>query len=305
VSLSSQIHPRSPAKAVLLSFVLPGFGQFYNGELNKAIWFFLAFAVLLVPGPDLIALYLPRFMMLPALLIGLVLVLSLWLYGMADARHVARQRQDYVLRDWQVSGVYVLIFLLCNVLALPMLTGAVRAHQVASFRIPSASMEPGLLPGDILFADMRYNCPGCATALRRGDVAIFVYPNNRTEYYIKRIIGLPGDEIKISGETVWVNGKALTVNAETGTTGQSLVTEESDGRIWRVRWDGPQPLPDIGLTVPPGQAFMLGDNRSVSKDSRDFSTVPLQDIVGKARQIWFSASKSDGLRWRRLGQAVQ
>jgi len=304
-SLSSPIYPRKPVNAVLLSLVLPGFGQFYNGELNKAIWFFLAFAILLVPGPALIALYLPSFLMMPTLLVGLILVLSVWLYGMADAGRVARRKQAYVLQGWQLSGVYVLIFLLCNVLALPMLTGEVRAHQVASFFIPSASMQPGLLPGDILFADMRYNCPGCAAALKRGDVAIFVDPNDRTEYFIKRVIGLPGDRIKISGETVWVNGAALTVGAETGPADERLVTEESDGRMWRVQWNASPALPDIVLTVPPGQAFMLGDNRDASADSRNFGTVPLQDIVGKARQIWFSASKSDGLRWRRLGQVAQ
>lgn len=298
--MSNPIHPRKPVVAVLLSLVLPGFGQFYNGELNKAIWFFLAFAILLVPGPALIALYLPSFMMIPTLLTGLILVLSLWLYGVADAWRVARRKQAYVLQAWQLSGMYILIFLLCNVLALPMLTGEVRAHQVASFRIPSASMEPGLVPGDILFADMRYNCPGCAAGLKRGDVAIFVYPNDRTKYYIKRVIGLPGDQIKIAGESVWVNGSALTVS-QTG----PRVTEKSDGRTWQAQWNASPAQPDMLLTVPPGQAFMLGDNRSASVDSRNFSTVPLQDIIGKARQIWFSASKADGLHWRRLGQVVQ
>lgn len=303
--MSSQFSPRKPIMAVLLSLVLPGFGQFYNGELNKAIWIFLAFAVLLVPGPALIALYLPSFMMMPTLFVGLVLILALWFYGMADAFRIARQKQDYRLQGWQLSGVYVLVFLLCNILALPVLTSEVRAHQVASFLIPSVSMEPGLLPGDILFADMRYDCPGCATAVKRGDVAIFVYPDNRTQYFIKRIIGLPGDQIKISGETVWLNGRALTVRTEPGPAGQRWATEEIGGRTWQVRWYTAQALPDIAVTVPPGQAFVLGDNRNLSVDSRDFGTVPLQDVVGKARQIWFSASKFDGLRWRRLGRVTQ
>jgi len=303
--MQNQIFPRRPENAVLLSLVLPGFGQFYNGELNKAIWLFLGFAILLVPGPAFVALYLPSFLMMPTLLIGLVLVVSLWLYGMTDARRVARKKQQYVAREWQVSGVYVLVFLLCNIVTLPMLTSEVRAHQVASFRIPSASMEPGLLPGDILFSDMRYNCPGCGSSVQRGDLAIFAYPNNRTEYYIKRIIGLPGDQIRVSGDKVWVNGSALTIRTEATNSGRLLVTEASGGRTWQVQWTSTAQVPDLELTVPQGQAFMLGDNRNLSVDSRNFSTVPLQDIVGRARQIWFSASKTDGIRWKRLGNVPQ
>jgi signal peptidase I len=120
-------------------------------------------------------------------------------------------------------------------------------------------MQPTLLPGDILFADKRYNRPGFKQAVQRGDIAIFVYPNDRTTYYIKRIVGLPGDVVDVDG-------------------GQ--------------------------LTVPAGEVYVMGDNRTASKDSRNFGTVPLQDVVGKARQLWFSSDKGT-IRWERLGKVVE
>jgi signal peptidase I len=58
----------------------------------------------------------------------------------------------------------------------------------------------------------------------------------------------------------------------------------------------------ISLTVPQGEVFVLGDNRSNSKDTRNFGPVPLQDIVGKAQQVWFSRTAQDGVRWDRLGK---
>jgi len=298
------IRPRKPAFAALMSLVLPGFGQLYNGQLNKAIWLLLAGTLLSVPGLAAVALLLPAAAMMPALLACTLAVLGLWLYGIADAWRAARCLSAYVLPAWQVSGVYALVFLLCDGLALPLLTSAIRAHQVASFRIPSRSMEPGVLQGDILFADRRYNCPDCASAVARGDVAIFTYPNDRTRNYIKRVIALPGDQVRIAGHTIWVNGTGLTLS-EVSQGDSLLVTEHSGDRQWTVRWDAVAPVSTpVDLTVPSGQVFVLGDNRGNSQDSRAFGTVPLQDVSGRARQIWLSLIPGGGIRWDRLGLVV-
>jgi signal peptidase I len=297
------ISPRKPLLATVMSLVLPGFGQLYNGEPNKAIWLFLSFALISVPGVAFIALYLPAAAMLPALVLGLLLALGIWLYGAIDAWRGARCAQAYTPRAWQVSGMYLLVLVLCSVFALPLLIGYVRHHQVSAFRIPSSSMEPSVLKGDFIFADKRYNCPECKRSVQRGDVAIFTYPNDRTLYYIKRIIGLPGDRVQIKGDEIWLNGKSLKVQ-EAKTAVGAIVTESIGIRQWQVNWAAPD-RNQLGaeLTVPPGHVFVLGDNRSATVDSRAFGTVPLQDVIGKARQIWFSF---DGgrLRWDRLGAVV-
>jgi len=302
--MHEQTHPRKPLLAALMSFILPGFGQLYNGEVNKAIWLFLAFALLSQPAIVLAALYLPSVMMMPALLLGLLLALALWIFGIVDARRTARRLDAYVAQAWQTSGAYMLILILCDVVALPTLTGYIRGHQVEPFRVPSSSMEPTVLPGDVFFADKRYNCPDCKQGVRRGDVALFVYPNDRSQVYIKRIIGMPGDRVRIRDVEVTVNEVALTARSERSGA-DLLVTEHDAGRHWQVRWSGSHSgAPDADLTVPPGQVLVLGDNRNRSADSRTIGTVPLQEIVGKACQVWFSAG-ADGIRWERLGKVLE
>ncbi len=296
--------PRRPQLAALMSLLLPGFGQLYNGECNKAIWLFLIFTGIIVPVPVLVALYLPGALTVPLLLIGLALTIICWIYAVADAWRGARQRSDYLPAAWQQSGVYLLVFVACNVLALPLMIGYVRANLLESFRIPSSSMSPSILQGDYLFADKRYNCPNCKYAVARGDLAVFTYPNDRTLRYIKRIIGLPGDRVQLQGRAFTVNGQPLSVSELAQAQGL-LVIERLGERQWSVLWNPLEKLPaDREWVVPQGQVFVLGDSRSQSTDSRGFGTVPLQDVIGRARQVWYS-SDAAGIRWGRLGAVLR
>ena len=289
----SNIQPRKPLVAMLMSLVLPGYGQLYNGQVNKGIWLFLAFALISVPGIAVIALYLPAMLTVPTLLLSALTAIALWLFGMSDAWRQARHQQNYIPGVWQCSGAYAVVFFLCSGLALPLLINYVRSYQVEPFRIPSGSMAPAVLQGDMLFADKRYNRAGWAglpggrtSSVARGDIAIFTYPNDRTLKYIKRIIALPGDKVKIHNNEVQVNGVVLAAASPTSQTA------------------GKQALTELDITVAAGQVFVMGDNRSNSTDSRDFGSVPMQDVVGKARQVWFS-SGPEGVRWQRLGKVLE
>ncbi len=302
-NVSPNIKRRNPLLALFMSAILPGFGQLYNGEVHKALWLFLVFALLSVPAIAMVALYLPVSWTLPSLFSGLLLLLALWLYGMGNAFRSARRQMDYQPQPWQSAGVYLMVLLVCGT-ALPLLSAQIRQYWVEAMLVPSSSMEPNVMKSDLIFADKRYNRVGATQALKRGDIAIFVYPNERSTYYIKRIIGLPGDEVSIKGAEVSINGKPLRLR--TTPVGNGLLVTETDSKTaWQVFWNNNSKLqlPQTKVRVPAGQVFMMGDNRTDSNDSRFFGTVPLQDVVGKARQVWFSA-QGNRVRWERIGKLL-
>ena len=286
--------PRRPWLAALMSLVLPGFGQLYNGDVHRAIWLVLGFALLCIPGVALAALYLPAGLTVPALALGFLAAVGVWINAVWNAWRVAKMSAAFKLLAWQLSGVYLLVLVVCGLVVLPLLTVYVRSHQVEPFKIPSNSMAPTLLPGDLLFADKRYNCPQCKHAVRRNDVAIFVYPNDRTLYFVKRIVALPGDRVELKNQQVFVNGSALPQRPLSApNSGSNSMPDKAS-----------EPALAQDFVVAPGSVFVLGDNHASSKDSRQFGSVPLQDVVGRVRQIWFSWG-DDGVRWSRLGLTPQ
>ncbi|MGI9295836.1 MAG: signal peptidase I [Pseudomonadales bacterium] len=297
------VSPRKRFVAAFLSAMLPGFGQLYNGQINRAIWIFLCFGGIAIPGIASAALYLPVSTTTIALGLGVLVAIAIWIFSIIDAWRVAAKLTHYRLKPWQTSGMYVVSFVICNLILLPLFVGYVRQHQIQAFKIPSDSMTPTVLRGDYLFADMRYNCPTCKIEFERGDVAIFVYPNNRNRLYIKRIIGLPGDEVRIEKGHVFVNGSPLSNTEELEKDSTSRI-ETYGERSWRVSRAPESESEPHTLRIPQGQVLVLGDNRANTKDSRHFGTVPLSDVVGRARQVWFSLS-DEGVRWDRLGVDVQ
>lgn len=293
-----QKSPRRPAIAALMSTILPGFGQLYNGQVNKAIWLYLIFCLLACPLIVLVALYLPVKLTTATLVLSLVATLGLWFYGIVDAARQAKHLSHYRLQQWQSSGMYVAVFFVCNIIVLPLVINWIRDHQVQAFNIPTSSMAPTILHGDMLFANKSYNCPYCRREVSRGDIAIFVYPDNRNRYYIKRVLALPGDEVRVTSDGLFINNAQLGDRTDTSAP---YTTESIGNKAWQVDWG--DTTQEYDVTVTPGHAFVLGDNRSNSTDSKDFGLVPLSDVVGLSRQVWFSKG-ADGIRWSRLGLAL-
>jgi len=287
---------RVPLIAASMSAALPGFGQLYNGQINRAIWFFLIFSLVTVPLVMLVALYLPAAMMIGVLVVSVVLALVVWFWGIIDAWRVARKLNPYKRKPWQTTGLYTIVFLLCATVVLPIVVSYVRQHQVQPFKTPSGSMSPTVQRGDFIWANMNYNCTTCWWSVKHGDVVIFVYPNNRNLHYIKRIVGMPGDVVASVDNIISVNGEPLSQATGSG----ELIQEQYEDRAWTVT-DGA--IDDFSVTVEPGYVFVLGDNRANSNDSRVFGQVPLADVVGRARQVWFSKN-DEGVRWSRLGMSL-
>jgi len=174
-----------------------------------------------------------------------------------------------------------------------------RSFIVEPFQIPSSSMVPTLEVGDyILVNKFTYGIrlPVVRTKVldlgepRRGDVMVFFPPHMNDTYYIKRVIGLPGDVVSYRNKRLYVNGGAvpfepLAVVPE-GRGRVQMGMAELEGKKHLQQVNLLRPGRDFTVTVKPGHYFMMGDNRDNSSDSRVWGQVRERDIVGKAFAIW-------------------
>jgi signal peptidase I len=178
---------------------------------------------------------------------------------------------------------------------------------VQPFRIPSESMESTLLVGDFLLVNKQAAAPEGAggilpaAAIHRGDVIVFHDPVDATLHLVKRVIGIPGDHLRLRDGRVYINGRALAEpyavyrpsppdNFRDNFPRLQSADPEIDSRWWiRMR-----SLIDNGeLIIPTGNYFVLGDNRNDSEDSRYWGFVPRNAIVGKPLLIYFSLQQHD------------
>ena len=172
-----------------------------------------------------------------------------------------------------------------------------RTYVVQAFKIPTGSMEQNLLIGDhILVNKLMFG--GVESTLerillpqrdvRRGDVVVFRYPIDPTRDFIKRCIGLPGDEIEIRNKQVYINGELLNESGYAHhvdpRTYPSSVFLSNDYR-YRDNF-GP-------ITVPAGELFFMGDNRDDSHDSRFWGTVPVTFVKGRALLVYWSFDSAE------------
>jgi signal peptidase I len=181
-----------------------------------------------------------------------------------------------------------------------------RSFLVEPFQIPSGSMIPTLEVGDfILVNKFAYGIrePITNTQLipvskpQRGDVMVFFPPHAPTTYYIKRVIGVPGDHISYINHVLTINGKVieekLVAELPAGAPYLRMVKETIDDKTFTAfKHLQPGPLSVRGSwVVPEGHYFMMGDNRDNSLDSRDWGVVSENAIVGKAFAVWMHWDK--------------
>jgi signal peptidase I len=147
----------------------------------------------------------------------------------------------------------------------------IRAFIVQAFYIPSGSMEPTLNVGDrILVSKFIYHFRQPVY----GDVVVFKFPGDTSRDFIKRVVGLPGDVISVSEGKLHRNGKPIT---------EEYIKE-------RIYYDfGP-------VEVPPGNLFVMGDNRNNSNDSHEWGTLPRANLLGKALVVYWPMLKMRAIR---------
>jgi len=196
---------------------------------------------------------------------------------------MSEQAQTQVAEETQPSTLAEFIKAAAMALALALF---IRTFMFQPFKIPSESMVHTLLVGDHLLVNkMVY----LFWPVERGDIIVFMYPEDRTKDYVKRAIGLPGDVISMKGTTVFINGKPLVEPYAIYIPDRHMLGE-----------GGFDPI-----TVPEGKLFMMGDNRDNSADSRVWGFVEMSDIRGKAFLVhWSWKGSSFGVRFGRVGRLL-
>lgn len=179
---------------------------------------------------------------------------------------------------------------------------------VQAFQIPSESMEDTLLTGDYLLVDKIHFSHGGIwgellpyMAIHRGDIVVFRYPVHPEQHFVKRVIALPGDRIRMEDKQVFVNGKALREPYVIHRSSRHDSYRDDFPRLDFINanvephwWQQVRALVRNGeLTVPPGRYFVLGDNRDESLDSRYWGFVPRENIVGRPLLIYWSMRRPE------------
>ena len=219
-------------------------------------------------------------------------------YGHYFWYRLRRQAQP-VHRPWFAEWSHALFPVLLLVLLL-------RTFAVEPFRIPSGSMMPTLLVGDLILVNKySYGLRLPVSHARilewgqpeRGDVVVFRFPQNPHLDYIKRVVALPEDEVIYAEKQLIVNGEAYPqadprpfLDALTGIPRphHTQYTERIDGQTHGILRDSLYEAPPRGFTVPPGHYLVMGDNRDHSSDSRVWGFVPEGNLVGRAFLVWMN-----------------
>jgi len=202
----------------------------------------------------------------------------------------------------------------------------IRAFIAQPFRVPTGSLEPTVMPGDLLIVSQfsyGLRLPITHTKIlalgepKRGDIGVFRYPVNPKIDYIKRIVGLPGDHIVYKNKVFYINDKEMkqtfvrdSLDYEPASLGGNIPTkvmnENLDGinHLINIRPTGGATT-DFDFTIPKGYYLAIGDNRDNSLDSRYWGLVPEKNFIGKAEFIFMSWDSEDHkVRWDRIGDKL-
>jgi signal peptidase I len=205
-----------------------------------------------------------------------------------------------------------------------------RSFVVEAYQIPSGSMIPTLQVGDHIWVNkMIYGLRIPFTEIKfgthwrepkRGEIVVFTHPRERDKDLIKRVVAIGGDVVELNHNVLTVNGVAVARHEE-GTlhyfdydeTGDqwferdaNRFSEQMGGAEYTTLQDPAQAARAFGpVHVPPGQLFVMGDNRDNSADSRYWGFVPLNLVRGRAMVVWWSRGEPEGVRLSRFGHLIE
>ena len=255
---------RKPILALLLSLVTPGLGQIYNGQFKKGIIYLIGFLLAYI----LFSFLLFKFY---GMIFYLIIMLGFFVFILIDALRGANKLKAIQLKPFNKWYVYLIIFLLSSVVIRPLLGLTIKSNIARAYKIPSSGMDPTILVGDHLIADMKIYK---SEKPKRGDIIIFKFPKDPSKDFIKRVIGTEGEKVTIIHNKIYINEKLI---------------DDPWGHFTIPR----SSIEDYGpVKVPEGSFFVMGDNRDNSQDSRFWGFVDIKKVKGKALYLYWAKNKS-------------
>lgn len=269
---------RNAIVAGLFNVISPGLGFLYVGRILYALIFPLSLILLVAVASWTKLIFIPV-----GLFICMLVCFALWVGSIILAVLIARRQGEMILSKTQRWYVYVGFFIISSVIGNMLVTNRGKLFGYESFRFPSKSMANTLLFGDFLISNTwKYQ----SKSPQRGELIVFLLPDNPSIKYVKRVIALPGDTVEIKDGRVYVNAKQLT----------ELYVEPENNQHMSKK--------NAIFAVPPGGYFVMGDNRDNSNDSRFWGAVPKQNVYGSVEFIWFSFDPILGFQSDRFGKLV-
>jgi signal peptidase I len=257
--------PRRPWIAALLTLLSTGLGHLYSGNPRRGLILFGIGQFLLLAFAVSVTVIVPNFIFM---LFAVVVGFAFTIICIFDAVSIAkRKKENYELATYNRWFAYVGYVLLLEFLVTMPVSAIIKANLIEAYKLPTASMEPTLLLGDHLLVNKHIYK---TTGPKRGDIIVLRYPGNPEVAYIKRLIGEPGDKVEMITRTVYINDRPL----------EEHYTQYIDPGSIHDHY-GP-------YRVPPGQYFVMGDNRDNSQDSRYWGCVPRKNLLGKPLIIYWS-----------------
>ena len=268
---------KHPFLAVFLSLCLPGIGQIYNSQIGKAIGFMAIYFF----APAFLGILPKPFGVIAAHIIDPVIKLFILNDAYSNAVRINGGTGNIFSRFHKkmVSGVIILWFFPLIFSAGSAIT--IRTFFLAPYKFPTQSMSPTLHSGDKIFVNKwiyRHENP------KRGDLVVFQYPLDPRKDFLKRVVGLPGEKLKIQDGHIYIDDKLL-VAPEFPMDRPYFNVED-----WKYGKSG------MVIQIPQNSYFVLGDNSAHSADSRQWGFVPRQTIKAKAFFIWWPPNRQGKLK---------
>jgi signal peptidase I len=305
---STPAAPANGALAAVLSLLAVGAGHVYVGRVARGVrWYGVLAATAIGFGLLVRPLYLA--LGLSGIWIGVLAGVGVWVAAAVDAAKLAPSRPHRAKAAIVVAG-FVAFWLGRVPIAL-----ALRALFVEAFKVPSGGVLPTLAVGDHLFVDKllpRLRAP------RRGDLIVFPFPEHPEQDFVKRVVALPNDTVRVEDSRLFVNGWQVPrcevgrwsyTDVESSARHEGKVAMEYLGDSSFLVFDDDTQPPEASPSewrVAPGEVFVIGDNRRNSHDSRMWfggrgGGVPAGTVRGYALTVWMSIPGEGDIDWTRMG----